>query len=101
MKRVLPDGSTVDATAAERERIEREAAAVERGSAGPVYPVLKAHDWQGRQHAVFRYFLGKDKPPLPLVAYAYSLAEDYMFVTTEKVAPDGESALRSAAAIAR
>lgn len=58
-----------------------------------VYPLLKAHDWPAKPHAVYTHFLGKDKPPIPLVAYGYSTEDSYVFVTRDDLGDRSVDAL--------
>src|SRR5262249_55393105 len=57
------------------------------------YPLLKAYDWRAKEHAVFKNFLDKDKPPIPLIAYGYNLKDDYIFVTRDELGARSPDAL--------
>ena len=85
MKRVLPDGSNAEATPEEEAQLERSLGEIGDRAAAAVYPVFKAHDWSAREIAAHTHFLGKDRPPVPLVGYAYNASEDYVFVTREEL----------------
>jgi hypothetical protein len=50
-----------------------------------VYPILKAADWPAKELSAFTFFLGRDKPPIPLIAYGYSTADNYVFVTKQEL----------------
>jgi uncharacterized protein YtpQ (UPF0354 family) len=75
----------VDATPEEEAALDRSLAEIGDRKAAAVYPVLKAHDWPAREIAAHTFFLGKDRPPIPLVGYAYDGGENYVFVTKEEL----------------
>ncbi len=83
MQRVLPNGATVEATPEEQKKLEHSLDALEKPGARVVYPLLKAWDWPAKEHAVFKHFLDKDKPPIPLIAYGYNTRDNYIFITTD------------------
>jgi hypothetical protein len=62
-----------------------QAVAKSPGGARVVYPILKAYDWPAKQYTVFKHFLDKDKPPIPLIGYGYNNADNYIFVTKEEL----------------
>jgi hypothetical protein len=85
MKRVLTNGTTTEATPAERAKVEHSLDELKKPGARVVYPVLKAYDWPAKPYAVYKHFLDKDKPPIPLIGYGYSTSENYVFVTKEEL----------------
>jgi hypothetical protein len=97
MKRVLPDGSKVGATAEEEARLERSLDEIGDRSKAPVYPLLKAYDWPAKALVAYTHFLGKDKPPIPLVGYAYDASENFVFVTKEELGERSVEALHEEA----
>lgn len=85
VKRVLPNGEAVDVTPAEKKKLDDNLEALKQPGARVVYPILKAYDWPAKEHAVFSHFIGKDKPPIPLIGYGYNLRDDYVFVTKSEL----------------
>ncbi len=85
MKRVLPSGARVEATADERAQMEHSLDELKAPGARVVYPVLTAYDWSAKPYAVFKHFLDKDKPPVPLIAYGYNTSQSYVFVTKDEL----------------
>ena len=71
------------ASRAQKKSVERSLAELKDGQDRPIYPILKAHDWIAKEHAVFQHFLGKDKPPIPLIGYGYDTAENFVFITKD------------------
>lgn len=69
------------ASAEQKASVKRSLAALQKTEDPPVYPILKAYDWIAKDHAVYQHFLGKDKPPIPLVGYGYDTADNFVFVT--------------------
>jgi hypothetical protein len=63
----------------------------EKRELGPVYPLLKAYDWNVKEHCVFRNFNGVDKNPIPLIAYAVEKADQFQIVTKQAAKNSGLS----------
>lgn len=53
----------------------------------PVYPILKAHDWDHQGIALHEPFQGSEKPPMPQIGYGYNAADHYVFLTTQDGRP--------------
>lgn len=54
--------------------------AIAPGTEHQIYPILKAWDWPAKEFSAYEPFEGRDKPPVPLVAYGYDTGDHYTFV---------------------
>jgi hypothetical protein len=49
-----------------------------------IFPILKAYDWVGKEHAVHQNFLDIDRTPMPVIAYGHDMQHSYMFITKKE-----------------
>jgi uncharacterized protein YtpQ (UPF0354 family) len=58
----------------------------------PIFPLLKAHDWNARNLCVFQNYNGVDKPPMPLIAFCHNRVDSYQLITKQAAGRNGWTA---------